>query len=69
MVRSNSYWGRPEAEDWRFRVRGKNLDGVMVTLGKYDKKREARERYDELVEAGYYSNLRVQSLKHTPAHG
>ena len=39
----------------------------MVTLGSYETKREARARYDELVEEAHYRFLRVQPLKHTSA--
>jgi hypothetical protein len=35
----------------------------MVTLGKFENEKEARSRYDELVQEGYYRNLRVQRLK------
>ena len=69
-VRGNPDWMRNKLVDWRFRVRGKNRDGETVTLGKYNEEREAKSRYDELVEAGYYRNLRVlQHLKPKPADG
>ena len=60
---------KPEPVDWRFRVRGENRDGETVTLGKYNEEREAKSRYDELVEEGYYRNLRVQHIKPKPADG
>lgn len=67
MARGNPNWGKKEPAPWRFRVRGKNPEGEMVTLGSYETKREARARYDELVEEAHYRFLRVQPLKHTSA--
>lgn len=63
MTRGNPTWGKTQTPAWRFRVRGKNHDGEMVTLGSYENEVKARARYRELVEEGYYSLLRVQSLK------
>ena len=67
MARGNPNWGRKDAVDWRFRVRGKNPAGEIVILGNYEKEGEATARYDELVGAGYYRNVRVQRLKPKPA--
>jgi hypothetical protein len=62
-TKGNPNWGRKEPIDWRFRVRGKNPKGEMVTLGNYREEKEARSRYDELVTEGYYRQLRIQPLK------
>lgn len=67
MARGNPNWGRNEPVNWRFRVRGKNRDGDMVTLGNYQDEAEARTRYDDLAKEGYYRLLSVQSLKPKPA--
>ena len=47
----------------------KHLQGCVAEAikGSCEKEKEAKARYDELVEAGYYHNLRVQHLKHSPA--
>lgn len=66
MARGNPNWGRNEPVNWRFRVRGKNRDGDMVTLGSYQDEVEARTRYDDLAKEGYYRLLSVQSLKPKP---
>jgi hypothetical protein len=67
MAKGNPNWGRSEPVNWRFRVRGKNRDGDMVTLGSYRDEAEARARYNDLVKEGYYRLLSVQSLKPKPA--
>ncbi|MHC4441976.1 MAG: hypothetical protein ACYTF1_04550 [Planctomycetota bacterium] len=66
MVKGNPNWARNAPVDWHFRVRGKNPDGDMVTLGNFQDEKEAEVRYDELVKAGYYRNLRIQHLKPKP---
>jgi len=63
MTRGNPNWGRNDPVDWHFRIRGKNLDGDMVSLGNFQNEKEAEYRYDELVKEGYYRNLMVQHLK------
>jgi hypothetical protein len=69
MAKGNPNWTRSKNEPvaWRFLVCGKNQDGEMVTLGKYQEEREAQSRYNELVKAGYYHNLIVRHLKPEPA--
>ena len=47
MVRGNPNWKKQNSATRRFCVRGENPDGEMVTLGNYEKEREARARYDE----------------------
>lgn len=66
MPRGNPNWPKSNAATWYFRVRGKNRDGEMVTLGSYKTEREAKARHDALVEEGYYQRLRVQPLKPKP---
>ena len=67
MAKGNPNWGKQNSATWRFRVRGKNRDGEMVTLGSYEKEGEARARCQQLTEEGYYRLLRVQALKPVPA--
>jgi len=66
MAKGNPNWGQQNTVTWRFRVRGKNPDGNMVTLGSYENENEAKARYRELMEEGYYHQLRVQSIKSEP---
>ena len=66
MTKGNPNWGRNDPVDWRFRIRGKNLDCKMVSLGNFQDEKEAEDRCDELVKEGYYRNLRVQRLKPKP---
>ena len=66
MARGNPNWGKQNAVTWRFRVRGKNPDGDMVTLGNYEQEDDARARYRELVDEGYYRQLRVLPIKPQP---
>ena len=67
MAKGNPNWGKGKIVDWSYRVRGKNPDGDMVTLGKFEQESEARARYDELLDDGRYQNLRVQRLASKPA--
>ena len=66
MPRGNPNWAKNDSATKCFRVRGKNRDGEMVTLGRYETEREATAHYDALVEEGYYQHLRVQPLKPKP---
>lgn len=67
MARGNPNWGKDKIVDLRFRVRGTNRDGQMVTLGKFLEEKEATLRYDELVQERHYGKLRIEPLEPKPA--
>lgn len=66
MARGNPNWGKPEPIAWKFRVRGKNPQGQMVTLGNHESEAEAKARFKDLTNEGYYSNLKILPVKPKP---
>ena len=72
MVKANPNWTRNRSlpVDWHFRIRGTNLDGDIVTLGRFMEEKEATFHFNQLVGEGRYHNLSVQRLNpHAPESG
>jgi hypothetical protein len=53
-----SWQGTPK----RWRVQGKAVDGLTVTLGRYDTEAEATAERDKLIQEGVYRDVKVAPI-------
>lgn len=67
MARGNPNWGKQDVASWRFRVRGQNPSGEMVTLGSYVRESEAEARRQELLTEGYYREVVIEPVEPAPS--
>jgi hypothetical protein len=52
--------------NWIWRLRGKALDGLVVTLGRYETTLEAEADLVRMTRSGGYRDLVLQPLEPTP---
>ncbi len=56
-------WNPPK----HWRVRGRAVDGLIVTLGRYETAEEAHAQSGKLAESGEYRDLAVEPIAPRPA--
>ena len=52
-----------QGEPKRWRVRGKSIDGMIVTLGCHDTEEAAQAEAKKLLKEGFYRDLTVERIK------
>ncbi len=53
-------------KNWTWRLRGKAVDGLVVTLGRYETEKEAQADLERLTQDGTYRDLVLQPIEPTP---